>query len=180
VSNVSVGQTVETVLVEDLKRTTIVQYAGPFHLVVPESLAGRLPEAWRESEVVVSDRARVFTRKRMEIRLLAIPEPEGEGGAARAAPPLESRSGSGGVPPAGRLVAFRLRPHPEMGDLVQVSEQSRSQRDRRDDQRPGDQRVDETFGGQHGEPPSSRRDADRQAELMQSVIMSNDNLLRVR
>jgi acyl dehydratase len=28
VSNVSVGQTVETVLVEDLKRTTIVQYAG--------------------------------------------------------------------------------------------------------------------------------------------------------
>jgi len=27
-SNISVGQTVETVLVEDLKRTTIVQYAG--------------------------------------------------------------------------------------------------------------------------------------------------------
>ncbi len=47
--------------------------AGRFALIVPESLAERMPEEWRAgSRVLLEDRARVFTRRPMQIRLLEV------------------------------------------------------------------------------------------------------------
>ena len=46
---------------------------GRFALIVPESLARRMPEEWRAgSRVLLEDRARVFTRRPMLIRLLEV------------------------------------------------------------------------------------------------------------
>lgn len=46
---------------------------SPFFLIVPESFDGKIPEEWRaRAETVASARARVFTRKRMSIRLLRV------------------------------------------------------------------------------------------------------------
>jgi 4-amino-4-deoxy-L-arabinose transferase-like glycosyltransferase len=122
--------------------------SGRFVLIVPESLEARVPASWGVSErALVEERARVFTRRPMWIRLRAGGGAE-EGKPAtrkprRRIPARRRKSRPAGKADLCRLVVvsglalLRRRGMLAAGERIEVAEQRRSGNDGSDDQRPG-------------------------------------------
>lgn len=129
--------------------------ARRFFLIVPESLDERVPVEWKSTaRVVFEDRARVFTRRPMTIRLLEIAiggAPRvSRGGPAHAGPPAAATPNrSGGVAVIQGLTSVGWSPAPVMGEAVKEIQAGRSEPDCQGQQAPCQDGVDELFSCQH-------------------------------